>query len=167
MTTTFHKMHGLGNDFVLLDLRHQSLVMDASLAIQLSNRHTGIGCDQILILRPPSNDLALADFEFWNVDGNRAEQCGNGVRCIARYLQMNSETPLGKFQLAGVAGLVTIECLDDAMVRVEMGNANICRTAGSGITGTGQWLVPPGYRWTTLPPGRSFNGQPPFIAAGR
>jgi len=121
MTTTFHKMHGLGNDFVLLDLRHQSLVMDASLAIQLSNRHTGIGCDQILILRPPSNDLALADFEFWNVDGNRAEQCGNGVRCIARYLQMNSETPLGKFQLAGVAGLVTIECLDDAMVRVEMG----------------------------------------------
>lgn len=121
MSTTFHKMHGLGNDFVLLDLRHQSLVMDASLAIQLSNRHTGIGCDQILILRPPSNNLALADFEFWNVDGKRAEQCGNGVRCLGRYLQMNSETPLGKFQLAGVAGLVSIECLDDALVRVEMG----------------------------------------------
>ena len=121
MAVTFHKMHGLGNDFVLLDLRQQNFAINASLARQLSNRHTGIGCDQILILRQPSSDLALADFEFWNADGSRAEQCGNGVRCLGRYLQMRSETPAGQFKLAGVAGLVTLECLDNAMIRVEMG----------------------------------------------
>lgn len=121
MAITFHKMHGLGNDFVLLDMRQQNFPIDAHLARQLSNRHTGVGCDQILILRQPSSDLVLADFEFWNADGSRAEQCGNGVRCLGRYLQMRSETPVGQFKLAGVAGLVTIECLDNAMIRVEMG----------------------------------------------
>jgi len=121
MDLTFHKMHGLGNDFVLLDLRHQDFPIDESLARQLSNRHTGVGCDQILVLRQPSNEQQLADFEFWNSDGSRAEQCGNGVRCLARYLHMRSETPAGRFKLAGVAGLVTVECLDNGMVRVDMG----------------------------------------------
>ena len=84
MKLKFAKMHGLGNDFVLLDLRHQDFPIDKSLARQLSNRHTGVGCDQILVLRQPSNEQQLADFEFWNSDGSRAEQCGNGVRCLAR-----------------------------------------------------------------------------------
>lgn len=121
MPVTFHKMHGLGNDFVLLDLRHQEFPIDSLLAKQLSNRHTGIGCDQILVLRQPGNDQHLATIEFWNADGSRAEQCGNGVRCLGRYLQMRGETPAGPFKLAGQAGTVKIECLDDSMVRVEMG----------------------------------------------
>jgi len=121
MPVTFHKMHGLGNDFVLLDLRDQDFPINESTARQLANRHTGIGCDQILILRRPSNDQQLADFEFRNADGSRAEQCGNGVRCLSHYLHMRSETPPGQFKLSGVAGLVTVECLDNSMVRVEMG----------------------------------------------
>lgn len=121
MPVTFHKMHGLGNDFVLLDLRRQEFPIDKHLARQLSNRHTGVGCDQILVLRQPLNDQHLATFEFWNADGSRAEQCGNGVRCLGRYLQMRGETPAGPFKLSGTAGIVKIECLDDAMIRVEMG----------------------------------------------
>jgi diaminopimelate epimerase len=121
MTVTFHKMHGLGNDFILLDLRQQSFFIDETIAKQLSNRHTGIGCDQILILRQPSNGAHLAVFEIWNSDGSRAEQCGNGVRCLGHYLNMRAETPTGQFTLAGPTGVVKIKCLDNAMVQVEMG----------------------------------------------
>ncbi|MGB7452218.1 MAG: diaminopimelate epimerase [Lysobacterales bacterium] len=121
MPVTFHKMHGLGNDFIVLDLRQQKFAIDKVLAEQLSNRHTGIGCDQILILHQPPDDRHLAAFEIWNADGSRAEQCGNGVRCLGLYLQMRAETPSGQFTLSGPAGVVKIECLDNAMVRVEMG----------------------------------------------
>lgn len=121
MPVTFHKMHGLGNDFILLDLRQQKFVIDKVIAKQLSNRHTGIGCDQILVLRQPSHEQHLAAFEIWNSDGSRAEQCGNGVRCMGLYLNMQAETPAGQFMLAGPAGVVKIECLDNAMLRVDMG----------------------------------------------
>ena len=121
MPLTFQKMHGLGNDFIVLDLRQQDFFIDKDIAKSLSNRHTGIGCDQILILRQPSNDQHLAAFEIWNADGSRAEQCGNGVRCLGLYLQMRGETPAGQFELAGPAGVIKIECLDNNMVRVEMG----------------------------------------------
>ena len=121
MTVTFQKMHGLGNDFVLLDLRQQDFVIDKERAKHLSNRHTGIGCDQILILRQPSSTRHLATFEIWNSDGSRAEQCGNGVRCLGRYLQMREETPTGQFELSGPAGVIKIECLDNNLVRVDMG----------------------------------------------
>jgi diaminopimelate epimerase len=118
---TFHKMHGLGNDFVVLDLRQQDLPLDAKLARMLSNRHTGVGCDQIMVLRQPSDQQHLAAFEIWNADGTRAEQCGNGVRCLGRYLQLNGDTPAGPFELAGPAGVIRIECLDNGMVQVDMG----------------------------------------------
>ncbi len=121
MPVTFHKMHGLGNDFILLDLRQQHFFIDEAIAKQLSNRRTGIGCDQILILRQPSNEQHLAAFEIWNSDGSRAEQCGNGVRCLGHYLNMRAETPAGQFTLAGPAGVVKIKCLENTMVQVEMG----------------------------------------------
>jgi len=114
-------MHGLGNDFILLDLRHQDFVIDQNMAIQLANRHTGIGCDQVLVLRQPSDDQQLASFEVWNADGSRAEQCGNGVRCLGLYLNKRPGTPTGRFLLGGPAGVVKIECLDDDQVQVDMG----------------------------------------------
>ena len=114
-------MHGLGNDFVLLDLRHQDFPINTSIARQLANRHTGIGCDQILILRQPTSDQYLAAIEFWNADGSRAEQCGNGVRCLGLYLHMQSEAPAGQFSLCGPAGIVKIEYLGNGQLRVDMG----------------------------------------------
>ena len=121
MAVTFHKMHGLRNDFVLLDLRQQDFQINANIATQLAERHTGVGCDQVLVLRKPENDRQAASFEIWNSDGSRAQQCGNGVRCIGLYLQMQSKTPTRQFLLGGPAGEVTIECLDGDQVRVDMG----------------------------------------------
>lgn len=121
MALTFHKMHGLGNDFVLLDLREQDLTLDEQLATRLANRRTGIGCDQVLVLKPPRSVTQTASFEVWNTDGSRAEQCGNGVRCMGLYLQMTSPAPLGQFSLGGPAGEVHLECLANGMVQVDMG----------------------------------------------
>lgn len=120
MAVEFHKMHGLGNDFILLDLRDQVFPIDANVASRLANRRTGIGCDQILVLRRPSDTSYPAAFEIWNSDGSRAEQCGNGVRCMGSYLHNHSDAP-GKFMLEGPAGVVEIECLDGGLVRVDMG----------------------------------------------
>lgn len=121
MAVTFHKMHGLGNDFILLDLRDQDFTIDSETARRMANRHTGVGCDQIIVLRKPENERHLATFEFWNADGSRAEQCGNGVRSLGYYLHRRSETPDGSFLLGGPAGVVSIECLEDGQVRVDMG----------------------------------------------
>ena len=121
MSFTFHKMHGLGNDFVVLDLRRQDVALDGKLARALSDRHTGVGCDQIMVLREAADPAHLAAFEIWNADGTRAEQCGNGVRCLGRYLQLNGDAPAGPFELGGPASAIRIECLDDGMVRVDMG----------------------------------------------
>lgn len=121
MAVTFHKMHGLRNDFVLLDLRQQDFHINAEIATQLAERHTGIGCDQVLVLRKPENDRQVASFEIWNSNGSSAEQCGNGMRCIGLYLQMQSKTPTRKFLLGGPAGEVKIECLDGGQVRVDIG----------------------------------------------
>jgi len=114
-------MHGLKNDFVLLDLRHQDFQINTVTACQLAERHTGIGCDQVLVLRNPENDRQAAGFEIWNSDGSRAEQCGNGVRCIGLYLKMQSKTSTRKFLLGGPAGEVRVECLADGRVQVDMG----------------------------------------------
>jgi diaminopimelate epimerase len=121
MTIRFHKMHGLGNDFVLVDLRRQDAVIDAGVARRMASRHQGIGCDQVIVVRRPDSRLYLASFEFWNADGSRAEQCGNGVRCIGAYLKRCGDTPGGNFLLKGPAGVVSVTCLDDGQVSVDMG----------------------------------------------
>jgi len=121
MSVEFHKMHGLGNDFIVLDLRQQVFHLDQDIAVQLADRPTGVGCDQILVLREPVRDQTLASFEIWNADGSQAEQCGNGVRCLGLYLHHHSRTASSRFLLGGPAGIVKIECLADDQVRVDMG----------------------------------------------
>jgi diaminopimelate epimerase len=121
VAVTFQKMHGAGNDFVLLDLREQAFAIDADATRRLADRHTGIGCDQVLVLRQPANPECLADFEVWNADGSQAEQCGNGVRCIARYLAARGETPAGPFRLGGPRAEIGLSCLANGQVRVDMG----------------------------------------------
>ena len=120
MAVEFHKMHGCGNDFVLLDLRSQSFDVDAAIARRLADRHSGVGCDQLLVLRPPGCSGLLTNFEVWNADGSRAEQCGNGVRCIARYLYLRGEAS-DSFHMGGPAATVSGWLEGDGQVRVDMG----------------------------------------------
>ncbi|WP_395623480.1 diaminopimelate epimerase [Sphingomonas daechungensis] len=80
MTRTFHKMHGLGNDFVIFDAREEPLSMDEALARAVSDRKTGIGCDQLIVLETSS--VADLKMRIWNHDGIEVESCGNASRCV-------------------------------------------------------------------------------------
>ncbi|HXG99390.1 MAG TPA: diaminopimelate epimerase [Sphingomicrobium sp.] len=80
MKRQFHKMHGLGNDFVILDARIEECRMTPALATALADRRTGIGCDQLILLKP--SDIAEVRMDIWNADGGRAEACGNASRCV-------------------------------------------------------------------------------------
>lgn len=79
-------MHGAGNDFVVLDLRGAVAPPDAALCRALADRHTGVGCDQILTVESTSTPGALARYRIWNADGSASQQCGNGARCVAAWL---------------------------------------------------------------------------------
>ncbi len=85
----FVKMEALGNDFVLIDALHkegESTYDWSKLSTVLCDRRRGVGADQVLVIKPSKDDRAMADMYIWNVDGSRAEACGNGLRCVALYL---------------------------------------------------------------------------------
>ena len=88
MMRTFHKMHGLGNDFAIFDAREERLAMSEPLARALADRHSGIGCDQLIVLEPSNTaDLRM---RIWNHDGGEVESCGNASRCVVQLTGANS-----------------------------------------------------------------------------
>jgi len=84
MKTRFHKMHGLGNDFVVIDARDAAVAMTAARAHAIADRRTGIGCDQLILLEP--SQVADVKMRIFNADGGEVEACGNATRCIATLL---------------------------------------------------------------------------------
>ena len=80
MRRTFHKMHGLGNDFVIVDARQQVFDVTPSLARAIADRRTGVGCDQLIVLEP--SETADLKMRIWNSDGSEVESCGNATRCV-------------------------------------------------------------------------------------
>ncbi|MGB5724412.1 MAG: diaminopimelate epimerase [Parasphingorhabdus sp.] len=84
MTGRFHKMHGLGNDFVIVDAREKPLEMTSAKAAAIANRHSGIGCDQLIILQP--SKVADVRMQIFNADGGEVEACGNAARCVAKLI---------------------------------------------------------------------------------
>ena len=121
MPVIFHKMHGAGNDFVLLDLRHQDFDLDAQRAAMIADRRRGIGCDQILILREALDRENAARYEIWNSDGSLAGQCGNGARCIGLYLQRSGDIGNAAFSLESPSGRITLDPCTDGEFEVSMG----------------------------------------------
>jgi diaminopimelate epimerase len=115
----FRKMHGLGNDFVVLDARPAPIALDAAEARAIADRHTGIGCDQIILIGPPRRPDADVRLRIFNADGSLAEACGNATRCIARLI--GAETGAGRARLETEAGLVDAELRPDGQVAVDMG----------------------------------------------
>lgn len=100
----FSKMHGAGNDFVVLDLRDGQPAPDAALAARLADRHTGVGCDQILTIEAPRDAGSVASYRIWNADGSAAGQCGNGARCVAAWLVRDGVAGDGDFRMDSPAG---------------------------------------------------------------
>jgi diaminopimelate epimerase len=116
---SFLKMHGLGNDFVVLDTRRRALSVGAAAARALADRHTGIGCDQVILIEPASDPNAAARMRILNADGSEAEACGNAARCLAWLLQRETGAASPRIETAG--GVLATEALADGRIAVDMG----------------------------------------------
>jgi len=121
MALEFHKMHGAGNDFVVLDLRRQDFSLDARQAALIADRRRGIGCDQILVIRQPVDPVNAARYEIWNSDGSPAGQCGNGARCIGLFLAREDGLGNVPFSLESPAGVITLDRCADGEFEIGMG----------------------------------------------
>ena len=115
----FRKMHGLGNDFVVVDLRAQRVAIDAAAARVLADRRTGIGCDQLILLEPPRDPAAQVFMRIRNPDGSEAEACGNGTRCVAALLA--EEAGDRQILIETAAGVLEAEAEPDGRISVDMG----------------------------------------------
>src|SRR5690606_7629463 len=117
----FTKMHGLGNDFIVFDALPGQPLPTREQWQALSDRRTGIGFDQALVLEPPRRADTLAFYRIFNADGSEVEQCGNGVRCIAALLQRKGRTGPGLIALDSPGGLIQARVLSADEVSVDMG----------------------------------------------
>lgn len=120
MKLKFTKMHGLGNDFVVLDRIHQSFDLNQQQIRFLADRHFGIGCDQILIVEKAQGP---ADFRYriFNADGGEVEQCGNGARCFVRYVHDHALTQKQEIQIETLGGVISPKLEVSGAVTVNMG----------------------------------------------
>ena len=128
MQLKFTKMHGLGNDFLVLELVTQNFDLTPELIRTWGDRRTGIGFDQLLIVRPPSNPETDFRYQIFNIDGSEAQQCGNGARCIAKYVTHAGLTIKKSLRMDAPSGIVNTSILEIAVdspntsiVRVDMG----------------------------------------------
>ncbi len=117
----FTKMHGLGNDFVVLDATRAPVALSANDIRFLANRHFGVGCDQVLLVEPPQHPDADFRYRIFNADGGEVEQCGNGVRCFARYVREHGLTAKNEIVVETAAGLVRPRIEGNGEVTVDMG----------------------------------------------
>lgn len=117
----FTKMHGIGNDFVIIDGRADVVPIDADLVRQLGDRQRGIGFDQLLLIGVARDPSCRCSYAIWNRNGSTAAQCGNGVRCVAAWLHREGVLGDSPVRLESPIGAVEVQMLDDGNVRVDMG----------------------------------------------
>jgi diaminopimelate epimerase len=130
MPIRFTKMHGLGNDYVYVDLFAQQIGDASALARAMSDRHCGIGSDGLILIAPSELQDAHARMIMYNADGSRGEMCGNGIRCVAKYVHDHGLSLANPLRIETDAGVLTLELMLDerskvARVRVDMGSPRL------------------------------------------
>jgi diaminopimelate epimerase len=121
MITSFTKMHGLGNDFVVLDAIRQPVELTPARVRKLADRRFGVGCDQLLLVERSDEQGVDFGYRIFNADGGEVEQCGNGARCFARFVREKGLTDKREIAVRTLAGVIHLHVEDDEQVRVNMG----------------------------------------------
>ena len=122
MPVQFTKMHGAGNDFVVLDLRDGAPPPDPATCARIADRHMGVGCDQLLTVEAPREAGSIASYRIWNADGSPSGQCGNGARCIAAWLVRDGAAPAqGEFSIDSPSRTHRVAADGEGGFSVEMG----------------------------------------------
>ncbi|WP_273454229.1 diaminopimelate epimerase [Nevskia ramosa] len=118
---TFTKMHGLGNDFVVIDATIQPFQPDAALLHRLTDRRFGIGCDQVLVVDPAPSAEVDFGYRIYNADGSQVGQCGNGARCLARFVADHGLSQKHALRVQTTSASLELRLLDNGEVTVDMG----------------------------------------------
>ncbi len=121
MKLRFTKMHGLGNDFMVIDGVTQDVQLTPAQVRAWSDRHFGVGFDQLLLVQPPETPDVAFRYRIYNADGGEVEQCGNGARCFAAYVRRQGLTANDRIPVQTSGGRLELELLADGQVRVDMG----------------------------------------------
>ncbi|AIW17662.1 diaminopimelate epimerase [Vibrio coralliilyticus] len=117
----FSKMHGLGNDFMVVDCITQNIFFSPDLIRRLADRHTGVGFDQLLVVEAPYDPETDFHYRIFNADGSEVEQCGNGARCFARFVRMKGLTNKYSISVSTKKGKMILSIEEDDQVTVNMG----------------------------------------------
>ncbi|HGS4807530.1 TPA: diaminopimelate epimerase [Vibrio parahaemolyticus] len=117
----FSKMHGLGNDFMVVDCITQNVFFSQDLIRRLADRHTGVGFDQLLVVEAPYDPETDFHYRIFNADGSEVEQCGNGARCFARFVRLKGLTNKYSISVSIKKGKMILDVEDDGEVTVNMG----------------------------------------------
>src|SRR3954467_5912142 len=120
--TAFLKMHGLGNDFVVFDARENAIDLDGARAKAIADRHFGVGCDTVVLIRPGGAEVD-ANIQFFNADGSESEACFNATRCVARLLL--DERGLRRVRLSTKGGLLICNEAGKGQVAVDIGEPRL------------------------------------------
>ncbi|MCK0510583.1 diaminopimelate epimerase [Aromatoleum buckelii] len=121
MLLRFTKMHGLGNDFIVIDAIRQSVHLTPEQVRHLADRHFGIGCDQLLVVEEASRPDVDFRYRIFNADGGEVEQCGNGARCFVRFVHEQGLTAKRRIRVETRSGIIAPQLEDDGLVTVDMG----------------------------------------------
>lgn len=114
-------MHGLGNDFLVIDAVSQHVWLRPSQVHKLADRHTGVGFDQLLLIEPPSRPDADFDYRVFNSDGGEVEHCGNGARCLAKFVSDRELTAKPTITVNTARGLIELAITESGLISVNMG----------------------------------------------
>jgi len=125
MLIPFTKMHGLGNDFMVLDRVNNSIHLTGEQIRKLADRHFGVGFDQLLVVDPPSSDNVDFDYRIYNADGNEVEHCGNGARCFALFVRQHGLTNANPVTVNTLGGILKLQCNADDTITVNMGEPRL------------------------------------------
>ncbi len=138
----FSKMHGLGNDFVMIDAVRQDIRLSADQVRWLADRHFGVGCDQLLVVEPAQTPGVDFRYRIFNADGGEVEQCGNGARCFARFVFEQGLSDKREIRVETKKGIITPRLEDDGMVTVDMGVPVLAPAEVPFISDSDAWVQP-------------------------
>lgn len=121
MQLRFTKMHGLGNDFVVIDSLSQDIRLNSQHVRAIADRKLGVGCDQLLLIEPPLEPEVDFNYRIFNADGSEVEQCGNGARCLGKYVSDKRLTGKSSICVSTANSRMQINIIDAEQVQVDMG----------------------------------------------
>lgn len=121
MKLRFTKMHGLGNDFVVIDATRAPVDLTPARVKAIADRHFGVGCDQLLVVEPATQPGVDFRYRIFNADGGEVEQCGNGARCFVRFVHDKGLTDKREIRVETKSGVIAPRLREDGLVTVDMG----------------------------------------------